>query len=720
MNRFAFSTARFAVKAFSDLSKAKVLIHGKNNIPQNASLLFVINHFTRFETIFLPYYLHNLTSKPVWSLADYTLFKGTFGIFLDKLGAVSTKNPDRDKLIVKKLLTGEASWVIFPEGIMVKNKKIMDDGRFMISDVDGMRPPHTGAATLALRTEFYRHRLRCMSKCNKKGLVNLLDSFELDAINNILDIETFIIPVNITYYPIRARENLLSNLVAQLKNDVPERLLEEIMTEGNMLLSGVDIDIRFAPPITIGKYLDKKAICKDIKSIKEFGFDDPIPSKPVMQIAVAEIMQNYMSEIYKMTTVNHDHLFASIINFHKSQKINEDDLKKRVFLAINSILDKQGLYLHSSFAQDQIALLTDDRYNQYGDFLSIACERKFVEKKGKYLIKKSCILCTIEDFHEVRIDNPVKVMLNEIEPLDSLQNITKKIAKKPSALLNKNIYNLLIEKAFLDYENDYKEFFIEGESKEKHVGMPYLLKGRNFKKIGIILIHGYLSAPLEVKELGKFLNKMGFWVYAPRLKGHGTSPEDLAQRTYKDWIQSVDEAYAILSSSCKKIIVGGFSFGAGLALDLAARVKKLAGVFAICPPMKLQDISSKFVPAVNIWNRIVKKVHLDAVSKEFVENEPENPHINYLRNPISGIRELEFLMDSLNPRLENITIPALIIQSYGDPVVNPKGSRKIFSLLGSKDKEYRLMNFDRHGIIIGKEAIKVHKAVGDFIATLGD
>ena len=62
-------------------------------------------------------------------------------------------------MIVKTLLTGEAAWVIYPEGRMVKNKKIMEKGRFMISYAGGKRPPHTGAATLALRTEFYRQRL---------------------------------------------------------------------------------------------------------------------------------------------------------------------------------------------------------------------------------------------------------------------------------------------------------------------------------------------------------------------------------------------------------------------------------------------------------------------------------------------------------------------------------------------------------------------------------
>jgi len=50
--------------------------------------------------------------------------------------------------------------------------------------------------------------------------------------------------------------------------------------------------------------------------------------------------------------------------------------------------------------------------------------------------------------------------------------------------------------------------------------------------------------------------------------------------------------------------------------------------------------------------------------------------------------------------------------------VKPSGSRRAFKRIGSEDKSYILFNFDRHGILLGKGASRVHKAVGDFIETL--
>jgi esterase/lipase len=201
----------------------------------------------------------------------------------------------------------------------------------------------------------------------------------------------------------------------------------------------------------------------------------------------------------------------------------------------------------------------------------------------------------------------------------------------------------------------------------------------------------------------------------PRLKGHGTTPDDLAQCSFQDWIESVEEGYLVIRNLCDRVFLGGFSTGAALALELAARVGDLTGVFAISTPLRLQYLSSRFAPIMDTWNRFMDRVHLDEAKKEFVENKPENPHINYHRNPISGVRELERLMDYLEPRLARITVPALVVQSQEDPVVNPKGSERIFQLLGSRDKQYLAFNFNRHGIVRGQGAERVHEAVAQFI-----
>jgi len=716
MNPFAYRTTGLAIKTLEGLSKAKIRIHGEENLPEG-STIFVVNHFTRIETLLIPYHIHKLVKIPVWSLADYQFFKGALGDFLEKVGAVSTKNPHRDLLIIKSLLTGEANWIIFPEGLMVKSKKIVEKGRFMISFAGGKHPPHTGAATLAMRTEFYRQRLRVLLNEFPDQARRLMDRFRIEAIEPVIDNNTFIVPVNVTYYPLRAHENLLSKLATRLMDNVPDRMLDEIMTEGSMLLSGVDMDIRFGKPIEIKRFMEESSIKRDISSRRSIGFDDPIPSIRVMRKSALKIMQRYMAAIYSMTTVNHDHIFASLLKLVPFNKIDRYDLRRRAFFVLSKNLDKTGVYLHENLHSDQTHLLIDDRFNKLKNFVKVAEEKGVVKIDNNTLIKDPSKFMSPFDFHRIRIDNPVAVIANEVEPLKKLQRRIRRFAWMPGFWLKKKIAGVLMEQAVEEFEQDYKKFYIDGETKEKEIGKPFLIKGAS-RDMGVVLIHGYMAAPFEVKELAEYLGRKGLWVYAPRLKGHGTSPEDLSIRTYTDWVAAVEKGYAIMSHWCRQVVVGGFSAGGLLSLELAARLKDIKGVFAVCPSMSLQDFSSKFVPAMDVWNRWMRKVGFDGAKMEFVENQPENPHINYFHNPVSGVLELERLMDAVDDKLTDISMPALVVQSLGDPVVRPSGSRRVFKRIGSEDKAYILFNFDRHGILLGKDAEKVHKAIGDFIEQL--
>ena len=713
MNKFAYLTTSLAVKKLSQLSKLNINIHGKENIPDGL-IVFVANHFTRIETLFLPRHLHQLTGIPIWSLADYSLFKGPLAAIFDKLGVISTRDPHRDRLMVKTLLTGEAAWVVYPEGRMVKSKKIVEKGRYMISYAGGKHPPHTGAATLALRTEFYRQRLKALEGTAPDEAKRLMASFEIDVIGQVLKKRTYIVPINITYYPLRVRENMNSSLLEKALDDLSERGIEEMMAEGTMLLSGVDVDIQFGKPMDIEKYLQRPFILKDIASTRRIDFDDPLPSRRPMRRIAFKVMFQYMSAIYHMTTVNHDHLFASLLRAIPSRKIDEMGFRRKAFLAATLHLEKTGVYLHEDLKKDQVHLLTDDRFHKYNSFLSLALDTGVVKKKAGFLIKDPAKFEHVFDFHRVRVDNPVQVVANEVEPLKKLLRQIRSMAWRPAFMVRRRIAKGLLKGAVHRFEKAYATFYREGESKDKEVGMPYLL-GHRFRSTGIVLVHGYMAAPPEVKALAAYLSRKGFLVYAPRVSGHGTSPDDLATRNRKDWIESVDEGYAIVSNLCKKVVAGGFSTGAGLALDLGTRVEGLTALFAVSPPLRLQDFSVRFLPAVGLWNQSMDLIKMESKKMEFIENRPENPHINYFRNPVSGVRELGLLMASVEKKLPRIKVPTLVIQADGDPIVAPRGSRKVFELIGATDKEYRLFNFNRHGILLGEGAERVHRAIGDFV-----
>ena len=72
-------------------------------------------------------------------------------------------------------------------------------------------------------------------------------------------------------------------------------------------------------------------------------------------------------------------------------------------------------------------------------------------------------------------------------------------------------------------------------------------------------------------------------------------------------------------------------------------------------------------------------------------------------------------MKELETKLATIEMPALIVQAKGDPVVAPDGSERLFERLGAKEKEYLLVDFNRHGILSGPGSEEVHAAIAAFI-----
>ncbi len=720
MNRFTYELSKYTLKSFSGLSKANTKISGTDNIPQG-SVIFTANHFTRIETVFLPYHIHNITQKQVWSLAAASLFnvpvlKG----LLDNLGAVSTRDPHRDELILRTLLSGMVHWIVFPEGMMVKNKKVIQKDHFILKDDQAVSRPHTGAAILALRCEFYRERLKRMKDLQPSEFERLKKEFDIKDYDKISKEQTYIVPVNITYYPATSRENILSKIAGIIMKQPSKRVMDELMTEGSKLFTNVDINIRFGIPVTISPYLKEPYIESMLTIKRKIKFDNDLCSKQIIKQFSIDIMKIYMSSVYGMTCINYDHVMACILKHfpYKRDGIDIYEFRCKVFIAVSWLVSSRQYFSADIFQKNQIHLLTSDNHKRFEDFFKIAMETDVIKIKDNKIIKDQTKFFEKSDFHTVRIDNPVLVMANEVEPLAEVENYLKKTAQKSFKEIKEDVKNTIVEKTLIDFTKDYNEYYIEGESKKKRIGRPLFLKHEK-NTTGILLIHGYMAAPEEMKSFARYLHDKSFTVYVPRLKGHGTSPDDLARTTFDQWIEAAEEGFIILRHTCSKVIAGGFSTGAGVALELSTRVEDISAVFAVAPPMQLKDLASYFVPAIDIWNTIIKKIHLDSIAREFIENHPENPHINYLRNPISGIHELERLMEKLEKKLKTIESPVLVVQSRKDPVVDPAGTLKLFNRLGSSFKEYYIFDYERHGIMTGEGVERIYIAIEQFVRCAG-
>jgi 1-acyl-sn-glycerol-3-phosphate acyltransferase len=194
----------------------RLRLHGLSTQFVSGGGIIVANHFTRLETFVIPSVLYREARVLVRVLAAPMFFTNKhLGQYLLSIGGLPTDYPRKYESIARDILHG-GWWLIFPEGSMIKDRKVIDRGRLQVSDATGSvrRPPHSGAARIALTVQRYqdalRHALRTGEDverlCTALGLHHLSPA-HLQA---IAQRPAAIVPLNVTYYPLNPQANLLT------------------------------------------------------------------------------------------------------------------------------------------------------------------------------------------------------------------------------------------------------------------------------------------------------------------------------------------------------------------------------------------------------------------------------------------------------------------------------------------------------------------------------
>lgn len=280
-----------------------------------------------------------------------------------------------------------------------------------------------------------------------------------------------------------------------------------------------------------------------------------------------------------------------------------------------------------------------------------------------------------------------------------------------SLTVRQNLWKALLE----EFETDYSRTYTPGQTRPPEVGRPFLLMPRLPVRAGVVLVHGYMAAPMEMRALGDYLRARGFAVLGVRLKGHGTAPEDLASRHYEEWYTSVARGIEMMAQITPRVGVCGFSAGGDLAILAAARLQhRIEAAVAICAPLRLRNRAAALAPSIVRVNTLMRRIGLNRFQWDYVDNHPENPHINYTLNPLTGVETLRGLMQETENALSRVTGKLLIVQASDDPVVHPESAAGIFKRAATRDKTLVLFSRDRHGIVNGEGSDAVFDTVCRF------
>ena len=232
-------------------------------------------------------------------------------------------------------------------------------------------------------------------------------------------------------------------------------------------------------------------------------------------------------------------------------------------------------------------------------------------------------------------------------------------------------------------------------------------------KVGCLLLHGYTSSPFEMRELAHYLAERGITAGAPLLAGHGTAPEDLAGKTWLDWVASVNSALDDMLSRCERVFVAGLSLGGALALYTAAhRGRELAGIVAMSSPIYIPS------PLGFVLNGL--KTNMPFMNKPFKDIEDPDArerHLSYERSPVDATASLVDFVGRVRGALPQVKAPTLIIYARHDHVVPCISSHHIYSRIGTPRKQMIALHRGFHIVTVDSDRARVNTAIYNFINT---
>jgi esterase/lipase len=717
---------QWCVRGFTLLRRRvgmNISVHAENGLIESGQI-FQFNHFARFETIIPQYFIYQATGAYCRCVATHELFEGSerFAKLLWSVGAVPNNHPGLLAFLAAEILRGHKV-IIFPEGGMNKDRQIATAPAS--SFLANLRPNsghRNGAAALAVILEIFKKRILSVHEAGDLARldrwVKALGLANQAALIAAAKKPSLIVPANITFHPIHLGDNILRKSAEFFSRKIGTRAKDELLIEGNLILRDTDMDIRFGQPFhpdvawNLADRLVLSRIFENIDSLDElFGLKDTAGrwiermAALTMRRTTKRLRDLCMAEMYARVTVNISHL-ASLLVMRLLEAGETEVPRNRfhdvLYAIIKDVQKQKGLHLHRSLTDpDAYMGLRDGNCDELSKYFETAAASKLVEQSATHYR----LLDTLHQGNggrDPRLENVVRVYANEVAALESVMSIVANAVPAQAAALAKLLFDDELRSFAKSREkfNTPRQSAINGQETASQSGEPYFIIPDRPSKPGVVLVHGLLASPAELKELGMKLAALGHPVLGVRLEGHGTSPWDLRDRSWQDWLASVHRGFEIMSHLTQEVLLVGFATGASLALQLAAaRPQGLVGIVSVSAPLGFRPRSVAFASLIHGLNKLSEWVYMQDGVKPFLARDAEHPDIDYRNMPVRCMVELRKVADGLERCLPQVICPVTIIQGTDDPIVDPASAQKIHDRIGSTTKSLHLVPSQRHGIL---------------------
>ncbi len=687
--------------------------------------IFQFNHFTRLETIIPQYFIHQATGAFCRCVADYRLFSGNERLakLMWSVGVVPSNHPGLLPFLAAEILRGRKV-IIFPEGSMIKDHQIASAPPSIFSPSVGPSSEHKhGAAALAVILEIFKKRiLSVRDEGNLPRLDRWVAALGLDGREALVAaalLPTLIVPSNITFYPLHKGDNILSKAAELFHVDLGQRGNDELLVEGNLLLRDTDMDIRFGQPI----HPDVAWTDADLNMLSDsFEKIDSLDELFALKDSASQLVENLaalsirrtsnrlrdlcMQEMYSKVTVNLSHLASRLVV--RILETGATEIEKPMFHSLlyrilKEVQQQPDLYLHRSLIDPDVydgihngssALLTQ--------FFEVATASNLIDITPSHYRLLPAIRGG-DGHRDPRLENTIRVYANEIALLANVIHIIEQAVVPTGVLMAGFLFDDEMQAVAHNKLKFFQQHYTHINSAETlgANGEPFLLMPAVSGKSGVVLVHGFLSSPASLRELAESLLKAGHPVLGVRLKGHGTSPWDLRERSWNDWLFSVRRGFEIMAHLSPSVLLAGFGTGASLALQVAAtQPAGLLGVVAVAAPLKFRDGYIGSAPLLDGINRLAQWAFMEDGVKPFYHFKPRYPQFEYHHKPVRAMVEIRKAAEALQHCLPQIICPVALIQATDDPIVDPQSAQLIQSQVTAMKKSLYMIPSTSHDILL--------------------
>ncbi len=207
----------------------------------------------------------------------------------------------------------------------------------------------------------------------------------------------------------------------------------------------------------------------------------------------------------------------------------------------------------------------------------------------------------------------------------------------------------------------------------------------------VLLVHGATTTPAEMRPLAELLHAGGRHVYAPLLPTRANLAPGLGDVRWRGCLEEVLVRYRLLKQAGRRVHVVGLSFGAALAVHLAAREK----------PASLVLLAPALVPRLPLGVRLLLRLGVH--------------RMKWVRRRYGWSLEVLEAMEKARPLVSRLGMPVYAAQCQDDERISPVSLRFVQRKARHRASRFRLYPTGGHLLLRTQGPAGLHAEIARFV-----